>query len=123
MGVYDLTIQDNPNFALSCGIFVHNSKDAADSLAGALLDALKYRDEYLFYNPVGFDYEGINAEIDDQKSLIDDLTQNLLQNTSGRVYVNSSPNVMDDGIFNSDVPREVLGREIQLPPDDDILSW
>lgn len=37
--VYDLTIQDNPNFALAAGVFVHNSKDCADSLAGALWNA------------------------------------------------------------------------------------
>lgn len=36
--VYDLTIEDNPNFALACGVFVHNSKDIADSLAGAVWD-------------------------------------------------------------------------------------
>ena len=32
--VYDLEIEDNHNFALSAGVFVHNSKDAADSLCG-----------------------------------------------------------------------------------------
>lgn len=34
--VYDLSIQDNPNFALSADVFVHNSKDMADSFAGAV---------------------------------------------------------------------------------------
>lgn len=38
--VYDLTIQDNPNFALACGVFVHNSKDASDSFAGAIWNAV-----------------------------------------------------------------------------------
>ena len=38
--VYDLTIEDNPNFMLSCGVIVHNSKDGADGLAGALYNAL-----------------------------------------------------------------------------------
>ena len=33
--VYDLEIEDNHNFALDAGIFVHNSKDLADSLAGS----------------------------------------------------------------------------------------
>mgnify|MGYP001623726025 CR=1 FL=1 len=33
--VYDLEIEDNHNFALDAGIFVHNSKDISDSLAGA----------------------------------------------------------------------------------------
>ena len=36
--VYDLTIEDNHNFALACGVFVHNSKDISDSLAGAIWD-------------------------------------------------------------------------------------
>jgi hypothetical protein len=38
--VYDLTIEDNPNFALDVGVFVHNSKDVADSLAGAIWKAI-----------------------------------------------------------------------------------
>ena len=33
--VYDLEIEDNHNFALDCGVFVHNSKDLSDCLAGA----------------------------------------------------------------------------------------
>lgn len=36
--VYDLEIEDNHNFALDAGVFVHNSKDISDSLAGAVWD-------------------------------------------------------------------------------------
>lgn len=32
--VCDLEIEDNPNFLLGAGVFVHNSKDGADALAG-----------------------------------------------------------------------------------------
>lgn len=39
--VYDLEIEDNHNFALSAGVFVHNSKDLADSLAGAVWECLQ----------------------------------------------------------------------------------
>lgn len=39
--VYDLTIEDIPNFSLGAGIFVHNSKDLADGLAGAVWNAIK----------------------------------------------------------------------------------
>lgn len=39
--VYDLEIEDNHNFALDAGCFVHNSKDVADSFAGALWNASK----------------------------------------------------------------------------------
>ncbi len=46
--VYDLTIEDNPNFALSCGIFVHNSKDKSDAVCGAVYNASLHADEYAF---------------------------------------------------------------------------
>ena len=46
--VYDLTIEDNPNFALSCGVFVHNSKDKSDAVCGAVYNASLHADEYAF---------------------------------------------------------------------------
>ena len=35
--VYDLEVERWNNFALSCGVFVHNSKDVVDAMAGAAL--------------------------------------------------------------------------------------
>ena len=40
--VYDLTVDETENFALSSGVFVHNSKDVADSWAGAVYYASKH---------------------------------------------------------------------------------
>lgn len=40
--VYDITVEDNPNFSLDCGVFVHNSKDSADGFAGSIWAASKY---------------------------------------------------------------------------------
>lgn len=40
--VYDLEIEDNHNFALDVGVFVHNSKDILDSLVGAVYSASKF---------------------------------------------------------------------------------
>ncbi len=40
--VYDLEIEDNHNFALDIGVFVHNSKDLLDSLVGAVYSASKF---------------------------------------------------------------------------------
>lgn len=45
--VYDLCIPDNHNFALDSGIFVHNSDDAAQCLAGALFLASQCKEELL----------------------------------------------------------------------------
>lgn len=38
--VFDISVEGNPNFALTAGVFVHNSKDESDGLAGALYNAL-----------------------------------------------------------------------------------
>lgn len=46
--VYDLTIKDNHNFALAAGIFVHNSKDAADAVCGSLYNASQNGDEFAY---------------------------------------------------------------------------
>ena len=45
--VYDLCIPDNHNFALDSGVFVHNSDDAAQCLAGALFLASQCKEELL----------------------------------------------------------------------------
>ena len=54
--VYDLTVADNHNFALSAGVFVHNSKDVIDATCGALWNASQHAEEY------GYEY-GENAEV------------------------------------------------------------
>jgi hypothetical protein len=39
--VYDLSVPETENFALAAGVFVHNSKDLADSLAGSVFGLFK----------------------------------------------------------------------------------
>ena len=46
--VYDITVEDNHNFALSAGIFVHNSKDQADAVCGAVWLASLNAEQYEF---------------------------------------------------------------------------
>lgn len=53
--VYDLEIEDNHNFALDAGIFVHNSKDQADAVVGALYDASLHVDDYAYDYGEDFD--------------------------------------------------------------------
>lgn len=57
--VYDMEIEDNHNFALSAGIFVHNSKDSADAICGALWNASQHAEEYAF--EYGDDIENITT--------------------------------------------------------------
>ena len=46
--VYDLTIQDNHNFALACGVFVHNSKDMVDAICGSVWNASQNAEQFAF---------------------------------------------------------------------------
>lgn len=46
--VYDITVSDNHNFALSAGVFVHNSKDQVDAVCGATYNASLHAEEYAF---------------------------------------------------------------------------
>ena len=46
--VYDLTIEDNPNFALAAGVFVHNSKDMADAVCGAVFNASQSAEQFAY---------------------------------------------------------------------------
>lgn len=40
--VYDIEVDETSNFLLEAGVFVHNSKDIADSVCGAINNALEY---------------------------------------------------------------------------------
>lgn len=46
--VYDIEVADNHNFALTAGVFVHNSKDSADALCGAIWNASQHGEEFNF---------------------------------------------------------------------------
>lgn len=46
--VYDIEVQDNHNFALASGVFVHNSKDQADAVCGSLYLASLHADEFAY---------------------------------------------------------------------------
>lgn len=46
--VYDITVKDNHNFALSAGVFVHNSKDQSDALTGCIYNASNNAEQFAF---------------------------------------------------------------------------
>lgn len=47
--VYDLEIEDNHNFALDIGVFVHNSKDMSDGIVGATYNASLHDGQFAFH--------------------------------------------------------------------------
>lgn len=62
--VYDLEIIDNHNFALACGVFVHNSKDLCDSFAGSIYNAATYEEGDAFDMELMDCAEDVNFDLD-----------------------------------------------------------
>ena len=77
--VYDLEIEDNHNFALASGVFVHNSKDMADSLAGALFNASINKQSLIDSRELLESALDINNEIDPKAEFIADMQESMMQ--------------------------------------------
>lgn len=56
----------------------YSTKDVADSLAGSLLDASKYKDEFMFFNPKDYEYEKLNNESSYQEESRREMVESLL---------------------------------------------
>jgi hypothetical protein len=108
--VYDITVDGNENFIVASGVVVHNSKDEADSIAGAHYDALQYKDEYMFFHPDDYDYEGINDSVSDEQKFKNQMISNL---------VSTKPKKSDDGNSESTSGTNPFGFEnanVQMTP-------
>lgn len=79
--VYDIEVEDNHNFALTAGVFVHNSKDMADSLAGALFNATIHKQSLVDNHQLLSTAIDTNMEVDAQQEFLDNMQESLLQNS------------------------------------------
>lgn len=95
--VYDITVEDNHNFALSAGVIVHNSKDIADSICGAIFNASKNAEQYAFDH--GEDLETIttfNSESDKQNKK--QITLDFEEELKKIFTPEDDPNLLDFGM-------------------------
>ena len=73
--VYDLTIEDNPNFALAAGVFVHNSKDMADAVCGALFNASQNAEQFAYdYGEMYDTASEVNSLVTSQEAIKHQIT-------------------------------------------------
>lgn len=99
--VYDLEIQDNHNFALDAGVFVHNSKDMSDSLAGALWNATLHKQSLLDAGVLFNVALDINESVNNQQHFIDEMQQSMIyRNTS---LANNKINELLEDFGSSDI--------------------
>lgn len=88
--VYDIEVEDNHNFALAAGVFVHNCKDVADATCGAVFNASKHAEEFAYdYGEQAEDILRLNSEEfdnDNLKQLTVNLEQELLAMGKERLH-------------------------------------
>lgn len=82
----------------------YSTKDISDSLAGALFDASKYKDEYLFFNPKDYEYEDLNQQVSAEESYNKDMVASVLgtrlsQESMSNLFDSESPLFYDDNIL------------------------
>lgn len=110
--VYDITIKDNHNFALSAGVIVHNSKDQSDALCGSVFTASKHADEFAF--DYGENFENIlqantNTDQYDKQQMVVDMEEELKNMFSSRsVFGNKAAEATKEdnnfvGFWNDDI--------------------
>lgn len=103
--VYDITVSDNHNFALSAGVFVHNSKDQVDAVCGATYNASLHAEEY------AFDYgETLETFIDSNQGIDGSLKKQIsadfeeeLKSAFSKPVIDDSNKFMDFGFGKAQV--------------------
>ena len=102
--VFDMEVPETHNFLLGTGIFVHNSKDMADSLAGALFNATLHKQDLIDGLELLSSAVEVNEDINPQEAFKANLQQSLLTQRNNAIY-----NKIDDLISNYG--------------DNDIIGW
>lgn len=79
--VFDMEVPETHNFLLDVGIYVHNSKDMADSLAGALWNATLHKNDLIDGLDLLSTAVDVNEDVDPRESFISDMQQAMLSNS------------------------------------------
>lgn len=76
--VEELSELERDNMTRKYDHTAYSTKDVADSLAGSYLDASKYKDEFLFFNPRDYHYEQLNDNEDYEEKTKKELVASML---------------------------------------------
>lgn len=80
--LYDeLTNLERDNMSRKYDHPINSSKDTCDALAGAHMDAMQYKDEFMFFHPDDYDYEGLNSSISEEDRVRDSLIKSISPST------------------------------------------
>lgn len=99
--VFDTEVPKTHNFLLSAGVFVHNSKDMADSLAGALWNATLHKQSLIDGMELLETAISVNDDEDPQQAFINEFQQSLL--SASQSIAQSKMNELFSGYDNSNM--------------------
>ena len=127
ISVYDLEIEDNHNFALTAGIFVHNSKDLSDSFAGAIYNASTYEENPTFNIDWIDVFEEVNFDEDDMIKEQAKLAQQLLMqnkpNSQKQRELPKAVGLLDKPLNNPNTVNNNINNIINRYSDDDFIIF
>lgn len=99
----ELTELERDNMTRKYDHPAYSSKDSADSLAGAFLDASRYKDEFLFFNHNDYDYEGLNDKTREDVKIKQDMISSMIRSRLSKDSETSFDDLFsrrsDDGIL------------------------
>ena len=102
--VYDMEVPETNNFLLGAGVFVHNSKDMADSLAGALWNATLHKQSLIDGLQLLESAVDVNDLVDPRQELLNDLQTSMVSNrNSTQTSAQSKLDELLYGFENSDI--------------------
>lgn len=101
--VYDMEVPETSNFLLEAGVFVHNSKDMSDSLAGALWNATLHKQSLVDGLELLSTALDVNDLADPKQEFINELQSSMSQQT-----ILSAQTKMDE-LLSSFGSTDILG--------------
>ena len=84
--VFDMEVPKTHNFLLNSGVFVHNSKDMADSLAGALWNATLHKQDLIDGLELLNTAIEVNDDVNPAEAFKANLQQSLLSQRNNNIY-------------------------------------
>lgn len=103
--VTELSELERDNMTRKYDHTAYSTKDVSDSLAGAFLNATKYKDEFIFFNPRDYDYEDLNDKRSDidkaQQEMVASILGTKLSNDIVSKLINRDEDEDSQGFFSS----------------------
>lgn len=129
----ELTELERDNMSRKYDHPIFGSKDISDAVAGSHMDAMAYKQEYMFFHPSDYDYEGLNDNVSEGQKVVNEMIASMVNQTKTQQEVkkiekdinqNFDPldiNKLPKKLNAGDIFDSIYNSTSHYPGDDDIL--